>query len=67
MADKKEKKTVYGTCETCTYLSYDEEYEEYVCDVNMDEDEYCRMLSSKDYQCKFWRDGNEYKVVAKQM
>lgn len=57
----------YGSCENCTYYTYDEEYECYVCDVNMDEDEYSRLLSDKEYQCPYWRDGNEYAVVKKQM
>ena len=26
-------------CDTCANYTYDEEYEEYVCDVNMDEDD----------------------------
>lgn len=26
-------------CESCMYYQYDEEYEEYFCDVNLDEDE----------------------------
>ena len=63
--DKKRK--IYGTCETCTYYSYDEEFEQYVCDVNMDEVEYCRFLSNKNYRCPYWRDGNEYAVVRHQM
>ena len=29
-------------CDTCANYSYDEEYEEYVCDVNMDEDDLVR-------------------------
>ena len=33
------KSTQRGSCETCTYYTYDEEYESYMCDVNMDEDE----------------------------
>ncbi len=57
----------YGSCESCTYYTYDEEYECYVCDVNMDEDEYSRLMSEKEYQCPYWRDGNEYAVVKKQM
>ena len=37
------KTTQRGSCETCTYYTYDEEYESYMCDVNMDEDEYMRL------------------------
>lgn len=39
------KNTQRGSCETCTYYTYDEEYESYMCDVNMDEDEYMRLIS----------------------
>ena len=28
------------SCESCTYYIYDEDYESYVSDKNMDEDEY---------------------------
>ena len=48
MADK--KKTV-RSCADCTYYSYDEEYGGYVCDVNMDEDEYVRLISDSRYAC----------------
>ena len=31
-------------CDTCANFCYDEEYEEYVCDVNMDEDDYAKVF-----------------------
>ena len=37
--EKKKKTEIQTSCDTCAYLIYDEEYEEYVCDVSMDEDE----------------------------
>ncbi len=52
-------------CDSCAYLSYDEEYEEYVCDVDMDEDELCRFLA-QGKNCPFYRDGDEYKMVRHQ-
>ena len=33
-------------CDTCWYYDYDEEYEEYYCMMELDEDEYYRILSS---------------------
>lgn len=54
-------------CDTCANYSYDEEYEEYVCDVNMDEDDLIRFLSSKRERCPYYRNGDEYRVVRKQM
>ena len=54
-------------CDTCSYLIYDEEYEEYVCDAAMDEDDYARIRESGSRGCPWYRDGDEYKVVRKQL
>ena len=56
-----------GGCETCTYFTYDEDYECYVCDIEMDEDEYVRLMSDAHYSCPYYRNGDEYLVVRKQM
>ena len=54
-------------CSTCAYLSYDEEYEEYFCDCEMDEDDYY-LISQRHYKsCPYYRNGDEYRVVRKQM
>ncbi len=55
------------SCESCTYYIYDEDYESYVCDKNMDEDEYIRLMTDSHYQCPFYRNGDEYAVARKQM
>ena len=52
--------------ETCAYYTYDEEYEEYFCEANMDEDDAAR-LSDRGQACPYYRDGDEYKVVRHQM
>ena len=54
-------------CDSCAYNEYDEEYEEYFCSVNMDEDDCARLMSSKDDACPFYRNGDEYAVVRHQM
>ena len=46
---------------------YDEECDEYYCDVNLDEDEYYRFVSSDYKECPYYRSGDEYKVVRHQM
>ena len=56
-----------GGCETCTYFTYDEDYECYVCDIDMDEDEYVRLMPDDHYSCPYYRSGDEYLVVRKQM
>ena len=44
------------SCDSCAYYSYDEEYEELV-----------RFLSDSHYSCPYYRNGDEYAVVRKQM
>lgn len=61
------KTTQRGSSETCTYYTYDEEYESYMCDVNMDEDEYMRLISDQHYQCPYYRNGDDYRIVRHQM
>ena len=46
------------SCESCTY---------YIYDKNMDEDEYIRLMTDRYFQCPFYRNGDEYAVVRKQM
>ena len=55
------------SCESCTYYIYDEDYESYVCDKNMDEDEYIRLMTDRYFQCPFYRNGDEYAVVRKHL
>ena len=46
-------------CATCAYLIYDDE--EYVCDCQMDEDDYYHL--SQGGSCPYYRNGDEYRVV----
>ena len=52
-------------CSTCAYLTYDEDYEEYICDCQMDEDDYIRISENSFKSCPYYRNGDEYKVVRK--
>ena len=54
-------------CSQCAFLVYDEDYEEYVCDARMDEDDYSRLSQSGYKQCPYYRNGDEYLVVRSQM
>ena len=38
-------------CEYCSNYVYDEDYEYYVCDINLDEDEMARFMSYSDWDC----------------
>ena len=48
------------------FYAYDEDYEAYVCDMDMDEDDYMRLMSDERFQCPYYRLGDEYAVVRKQ-
>ena len=54
-------------CESCDYYEYDEEFEEYCCSLNLDEDEYGRLMSDSAYRCPYFRFADEYRVVRKQI
>ena len=45
---------------------YDEEYEEYGCVVNMDEDDLAMLMQFKRATCPYFSYGDEYKLARKQ-
>lgn len=56
-----------SSCETCVNYVYDEDYECYVCEQDLDEDEMGKFLSSSFDNCPYYRLDDEYKVVRHQM
>ena len=60
-------------CDDCAYYAYDEEYDDYICEADMDEDDYARLFGETGMvgrplsSCPFYRDGDEYKVVRHQI
>ncbi|MBR3041084.1 MAG: hypothetical protein IKH94_00200 [Eubacterium sp.] len=55
------------SCDTCAYYFYDEEYEGYVCDINIDEDDYSKLMEGHFKECPYYTNGDEYRVVRHQM
>lgn len=53
-------------CEHCSYYGYDEEYDEYFCNINLDEDEMQRYMSGSMESCHYFSPYDEYKMVQKQ-
>lgn len=64
---EKSRKKQSANCESCTFYVYDEEYEYYVCEADLDEDEMSAFLRGSDFSCPFYQLDDEYKVVRKQM
>ena len=67
MMNKKTEKKRISSCDICMNYTYDEDYECYVCGVNLDEDEMARFMEDRFYDCPYYRLGDEYAIVRHQM
>lgn len=56
----------FTECDTCWYFDYDEEYDEYACMMDLDEDEVYRILTSGQGRCPFYRQGDDYTLARRQ-
>lgn len=62
------KKKIPSCCEMCLYFEYDEEFGEYVCSMDMDQDDLAALrLDPVGHSCPYYRPGDEYKIVHKQI
>ncbi len=62
----KDKTSGAVRCEDCMYWDWDDEYEEYACNLAFDEDEMVKVLHSAERRCPYFRFYDEYKSVQKQ-
>ncbi|MBP3323895.1 MAG: hypothetical protein J6M16_06850 [Clostridia bacterium] len=60
------KNKIKPSCEICMNYYYDEEYDAYLCAINLDEDEVVRISSDSRYVCPYFRMGDDYTIVRKQ-
>ena len=56
-----------SNCESCVFYDYDDEYDCYVCTMNLDQDEMGYFLSGQARSCPYYRFYDEYKSVHKQI
>ena len=54
-------------CECCSNYVYDEDYECYVCEMDLDEDEMARFMMGYFTECPYFQMDGEYRIVRKQM
>ena len=66
MMNKKTEKKRISSCDICMNYTYDEDYECYTCEVDLDEDEMVRFLTNQSSQCPYWRPGDEYLTARRQ-
>jgi hypothetical protein len=55
-----------SNCDHCENNVYDEELDDYVCAVDLDEDELARYMAGNYSSCPYFRFFDEYKLVQKQ-
>lgn len=53
-------------CDICMNYEYDEEYDCYVCGMDLDMDEAERFITFSFKDCPYFRPGDEYTIVKKQ-
>ena len=53
-------------CESCWHYDYDEEYDEYYCLMDLDQDEVYRIATSPNQRCPYYRQGDEYYLARRQ-
>ena len=62
----KEKENAGYNCDTCEFYVYDDDIEDYVCNMMLDEDEMARYVSSRSRRCIYYKFYDEYKTVQRQ-
>lgn len=56
-----------SNCETCVNYVYDEDYECYICEMDLDEDDMVKFLSASFENCPYYQLDDEYRIVRHQM
>jgi len=52
-------------CETCYYYDYDEEFDCFVCLMQIDQDDMARVME-RHSRCPYYRQGDDYYLASKQ-
>lgn len=64
---KQSKPVQQSNCDTCINYVYDDDYECYCCEMNLDEDEMAKFLADSFRDCPYYQLDNEYLIVRHQM
>ncbi|MCQ2385229.1 MAG: DUF6472 family protein [Clostridia bacterium] len=56
-----------ANCESCIHFVFDEEYGDYACETDLDEDETVSYVSGGFRECPYYRYKDEYLSVRKQI
>lgn len=53
-------------CEDCQYYTYDDEYDCFVCEMELDEDEMVHFLTGDFASCPYYHRGDDYYLARRQ-
>lgn len=53
-------------CDSCLYLDYDEEVDEYYCSLTLDQDDIEKLTYRRNASCPYFRQGDDYTIVKRQ-
>ncbi len=53
-------------CEDCAHYNYDDYYDLYICEMDLDEDETEKFLHGAYADCPYYRSGDDYALVRHQ-
>lgn len=56
-----------SNCDICMHYYYDYDYECYCCSMNLDEDEMQHFIRNSFDNCPYFRLGDDYTIVKKQI
>ena len=56
-----------SSCESCSNYEYDEGYECYTCQMDLDEDELYKFITNSCRDCPYYTHDDEYAIVRHQM
>lgn len=57
---------IRGTCEECDHYIYDEDWDCYACEIELDMDDAEKIMSYSRWDCPYFRFRDEYRIVRKQ-
>ena len=52
-----------ASCDSCVYNVYDEDDEEYYCEVDMDEDDAARLMQGHYKECPYYQLDDELSLI----
>ena len=55
-----------GYCENCVNYKYEEDYDCYICDMDLDEDEMVLFLQHQYTACPYFSFSDDYKLAGRQ-